>query len=199
MARRQVGAIHCAHPSGLLVRPSPQHRGPDSASMAAIMASLEARSGKTASPVTRAGSALNGAPRTRRAGDGKARKVAHRKCASSPQAQGCAFGKPRRPRAHPEHRDVLRTCSRGGLLFGDFLLAKQEKVTRAPGRGTEKDTDVEVGGRTKSKRPDLRDQEHRQRAEQRNQRHANLGEIEEAVTASVIHHCVGGIPHRCRE
>ena len=28
MARRQVGAIHCAHPAGLIVRPSPQHRGP---------------------------------------------------------------------------------------------------------------------------------------------------------------------------
>jgi hypothetical protein len=37
--------------------------------------------------------------------------------------------------------DVLRTCSRGGLLFGAFLLATQEKVTRAP-EGAEKDMDV---------------------------------------------------------
>ena len=28
LARRQVGAIHCAHPLGLIVRASPQHRGP---------------------------------------------------------------------------------------------------------------------------------------------------------------------------
>src|SRR5690348_6767985 len=28
LARRQVGAIHCAHPAGLFVRPAPQHRGP---------------------------------------------------------------------------------------------------------------------------------------------------------------------------
>jgi hypothetical protein len=48
---------------------------------------------------------------------------------------GCTFGEPRRPRATPEHMDVRRTCSRGGLLFGDFLLATQEKVTRPPGGG----------------------------------------------------------------
>ncbi|WIG55752.1 MAG: hypothetical protein OJF61_001540 [Rhodanobacteraceae bacterium] len=104
----------------------------------------------------RAGCAPNGAPRTRRAGDGKVRRMARGMRASSPQAQGCAIGEPRRPLANPEHRDVLRTCSRGGLLFtpgvlpsalraafgvlarsrrasGDFLLATQEKVTRAPG------------------------------------------------------------------
>ena len=91
---------------------------------------------------TRAGSAAIGAPRTRRADDGGARRVAHRRCASSPRAQGCAVGEPRRPGANPQHRDVRRTCSRGGLLFGDFLLATQEKVTRAPGRGAEKDMDV---------------------------------------------------------
>src|SRR6185437_11425817 len=78
--------------------------------------------------------------------------MAHRMCASSPQAQGCAFGGPRRPFAHPEHMDVLRTCSRGGLLFGDFLLAMQEKVTRAPGRRAEKDMDVEFeAARVKSR------------------------------------------------
>ena len=37
---------------------------------------------------------------------------------------------------------MRRACSRGGLLFGDFLLAKQEKVTRAPGRGAEQNRDV---------------------------------------------------------
>jgi hypothetical protein len=132
-------------------------QGPDSASMTAIVASFEARFSGLPCPIMRAGSAPNGAPRTRRADGGKARRVAHRRCASSPQAQGCAFGEPRRPRANPEHRDVLRTCSRGGLLFtpgilpsalraafgvlarsrrasGDFLLARQEKVA-APRQG----------------------------------------------------------------
>ena len=75
-----------------------------------------------------------GAPRTRRAGDGSVRRMAYRMCASSPQAQGGALGEPRRPIARPEHRDVLRTCSRGRLLFGYFLLATQEKVARAVGR-----------------------------------------------------------------
>jgi hypothetical protein len=88
------------------------------------------------------GCASNGAPRTRRADDGSVRRMARRMRASSPQAQGCAFGEPRRPLAHPEHTDVLRTCSRGGFSLGDFSLAKQREVTRAPGRGAEKDRDV---------------------------------------------------------
>jgi len=86
----------------------------------------------------RAGCAPNGAPRTRRVDDGNARRVARTTRASSLQAHGCAVSEPRRPRVNPEHMDVRRTCSRGGLLFGDFLLATQEKVTRPPGRRTEK-------------------------------------------------------------
>ena len=136
------------------------------ASTTAIVASLEARANNRLRTSTRAGCAPVGAPRTRRADDGSVRRMARRlhrqdcRCerrrrpegratgmwrvmrASSPQAQGCAFGDPRRPLANPEHRDVLRTGSRGGLLFDDFLLAKQEKVTRAPGRGAEQDRDV---------------------------------------------------------
>jgi hypothetical protein len=77
-------------------------------------------------------------PRMRRALGGNARRVAHRKCASSPQAQGCAVGAPRRARADPQHMDVRRAHPRGGLLFGDFLLATQEKVTRAPGGARKK-------------------------------------------------------------
>ena len=142
MARRQVGAIHCAHPTGLLVRSSPQHRGPRSASMTAIMASFEARSNNLLRPLARTGCASNGAPRTRRADDGSVRRMAHRKCASSPQAQGCAFGEPRRPLAHPGHTDVLRTCSRGGLSLGHLSLAMQRKVARPPGRRAKKDRDV---------------------------------------------------------
>jgi hypothetical protein len=112
------------------------------ASLTAILASFEARFSGLPCTSMRAGSAPNGAPRTRRAGDGKVRRMARRMRASSPQAQGCAFGEPRRPHAHPEHRDVLRTGSRGGLLFGDFLLAMHVKVTRSPGRGAEQDMEV---------------------------------------------------------
>ena len=135
---------------GLIVRPSPQHRGPRSASMTAIMASFEARSNNLLRPLTRTGGASKGAPRTRRADDGSVRRMARRMRASSPQAQGCAFGEPRRPFAHPEHMDVLRTCSRGGLSLGDFSLAKQREVTRAPGRGAEQDRDVVHCGRAAS-------------------------------------------------
>src|SRR6185437_5672248 len=39
-------------------------------------------------------------------------------------------------------RDVLRTGSRGGLSLGDFSLANQREVTRAPRRGAEQDRDV---------------------------------------------------------
>ena len=38
--------------------------------------------------------------------------------------------------------DGRKAQHRGGLLFGDFLLATQEKVTRARGRRAERDTDV---------------------------------------------------------
>ena len=68
-----------------------------------------------------------GAPRTRRADDGKVRRMARRMRASSPQAHGCAFGEPRRPRAHPEHTDVLRTCSRGGLSLATFSWRRKRK------------------------------------------------------------------------
>jgi len=90
----------------------------------------------------RAQDARRRTPRTRRADDGKVRRMARRMRASSPQAQGCAFGEPRRPLAHPEHRDVLRTCSRGGLSLGHLSLAMQRKVARPPGRRAKKDRDV---------------------------------------------------------
>ena len=90
----------------------------------------------------RAGSAQPGAPRTRRVEGANARRVAHRRCASSSRAKGCAVGESRRTRANPKHRDVRRTCLRGGLLFGDFLLATQENVTRPPSGRTENDRNV---------------------------------------------------------
>ena len=101
-------------PCGPDRRPSPQHRGPEEAALiAAIVASLETRPNNLLRPLTRTGCASNGAPRTRRAGDGSVRRMARRMRASSPQVYGCAVGEPLRPHAHPEHTDVLRTCSRG--------------------------------------------------------------------------------------
>ena len=126
-------------------RPAPTAaQGPQksAASMTTILASFGARPHNLRCGISAQEVRQTGAPRTRRAGDGKVRRMAHRMCASSPQAHGCAFGEPRRLLANPEHRDVLRTCSRGGLLFGDFLLATQEKVTRARGTRAEKDMDV---------------------------------------------------------
>ncbi|MDE2224472.1 MAG: hypothetical protein KGJ46_04265, partial [Xanthomonadaceae bacterium] len=48
--------------------------------------------------------------------------------------------------------DGRKTQHRGGLLFGDFLLATQEKVTRVRGTRTEKDMDV-VGREMDSRAP----------------------------------------------
>src|SRR6185437_4199818 len=111
------------------------------ASRSAILASSEASTNNLLRPARRARRAPFGAPRTLRVDDGSVRRMARRTRASSPQAHGCAFGEPRRPRAHPEHMDVLRTCPRGGLSLGNFSLAKQREVTRAPERGAEKDRD----------------------------------------------------------
>ena len=138
MARRQVGAIPCAHPAGLIVRPSPQHRGPRSASTTAILASLEARSNKLLRSPTRAGCAPIGAPRTRRADDGKVRRMAHRKCASSPQAHGCAFGEPRRPLANPEHRMCEGRVRGVAFLWATFLWPRKERWLARPGGGRKK-------------------------------------------------------------
>src|SRR6185437_9269692 len=114
----------------------------NSASTTAILASFVAKPDGLLRPTTRTGCAPSGAPRTRLADAGIARRVARRMRASSPQAQGCAFGEPQRLRAHPQPMDGRRACSRGGFLFGYFLLATQEKVARPPGRRTEKDMDV---------------------------------------------------------
>src|SRR6185437_10810620 len=51
-------------------------------------------------------------------------------------------GAPVPARTHFSSMDGRKTQRRGGLLFGDFLLATQEKVTRAPGRRAGKDKDV---------------------------------------------------------
>ncbi len=79
-----------------------------------------------------------------------ARRVARTMRASSPWGQGWPVGEPRRPQTHPAHREVRRAGSRGGLLFGVFLLAIREQGTRAPGRGAETDGDVVCAARIAS-------------------------------------------------
>jgi hypothetical protein len=52
------------------------------------------------------------------------------RCERSPSA-GCAVGEPSEPDRGPAGQDARRAPDRGALLFGHFLLGKQEKVTRA--------------------------------------------------------------------
>ncbi len=96
-----------------------------------------------------AGCAVNGAPMQRQRGVGKARRVAHRKWASSTSVQGRTVGEPPESRCAvagqatawmqevEQRREQLpnarRPLHRGGLLFAYFLLATQEKVGRSPG------------------------------------------------------------------
>src|SRR5579862_8882796 len=55
--------------------------------------------------------------------------------ASFSTGQGCPVEKPRNPPAHLEGQRPGRRVIRGALLFGYFLLGKQEKVTRPPAGG----------------------------------------------------------------
>ena len=68
---------------------------------------------------------------TRRVGGGSARRVAGRDAGQFFARAGCPVEKPRNPPAHLEGRRPGRRVIRGALLFGYFLLGKQEKVTRA--------------------------------------------------------------------
>src|SRR5690242_21954459 len=91
-------------------------------------------------------------------------------------------------------RDVMRCPRRTGIHECKYLL-RYEGWLEGPcaQRGNRAGMST-ISKAQRSKWPDLRNQNHRQRAEQRDQRHADLGEIEEAITASVIHHGVGRIP-----
>ena len=57
-------------------------------------------------------------------------RIARTMRASSLHAHGRAFNEPRPVLAHPE-REARRARHPGCVLFGYFLLHKQEKVTRA--------------------------------------------------------------------
>ena len=71
-------------------------------------------------------------PEARRAHEGTARRVARRMRASSLNAHGRASSEPRSAIAHSQGRMPEERAVGGGLLFGYFLLATQEKVTRSP-------------------------------------------------------------------
>src|SRR5690348_1149242 len=143
LARRQVGAILCAHPAGLIVRPAPQHRvpGKSSASTAAIVASLEARSNCLLRRHVRAGCAPNGA-----LGCGA-------RSAETPAGWRTGSAPVRRrhrdvPSAHPGERARTRsTWMCGGRIRGvafslvTFSCHARESYPRAR-RRTEKDRDV---------------------------------------------------------
>ena len=72
----------------------------------------------------------NGAPAARRPCAGSARRVADKKSAIVSPVHGRTVETTRTTDANFQHRDVLKAGRRGVLLFGYFLLDKQEKVTR---------------------------------------------------------------------
>ena len=59
-----------------------------------------------------------------------------------PPRHGRRLGQARSRRTYFSTKEGRKAWRRGGLLFGDFLLAAQEKVTRARGTRTEQDRDV---------------------------------------------------------
>ncbi len=65
-------------------------------------------------------------------------RMAHRRCASSPQAQGCACGEPRRLLAQPEHMDVLRRVRGVAFLLVTSLWPSKEKSPARPGGARKK-------------------------------------------------------------
>ena len=75
---------------------------------------------------------MNGAPMQWRSGGDKARRVARKdasQLAASPRMDCQPTPEPLRGVGG---QDARRPLHRGGLLFGYFLLATQEKVTRSP-------------------------------------------------------------------
>src|SRR5690348_2870150 len=75
----------------------------------------------------------NGAPRARRAVDGKVRRMARRMRASSPQAQGCAVGEPRR-RSRTRSTWMCGGRVRGvAFLWATFLWPRKERWLARPG------------------------------------------------------------------
>ena len=79
-----------------------------------------------------AGCAVSGAPMQRRSGAGKARRVARRDASQLAVSAGMHCQPTPEPLRAVGGQDARRPLHRGGLLFGYFLLATQEKVARSP-------------------------------------------------------------------
>jgi hypothetical protein len=79
-----------------------------------------------------AGCAVNGAPMQWRSGAGKARRVGAMDCAQLAASTWMCCQPTPGAAARSRRTGVRRPLRRGGLLFGYFLLATQEKVTRSP-------------------------------------------------------------------
>ena len=80
-----------------------------------------------------AGCAVNGAPMWRERDIGKARRVGARDCAQFDVSPGMDCRRTPGVALRSRRAGARRPLYRGGLLFGYFLLATQEKVTRSPG------------------------------------------------------------------
>ena len=74
----------------------------------------------------------NGAPVARRAGGGRARRVARRMRARALRAHGCALSDPRNPLANLEGRMPGRRATRGVFLLVTFLCTSKEKLPARP-------------------------------------------------------------------
>jgi hypothetical protein len=79
--------------------------------------------------------ALPGAPLQRRAGGGSARRVVRREANQLGVSPWMDCRQTPEPGREPCGQDVRKARKRGGLLFGSFLLATQEKGTRPPQGG----------------------------------------------------------------
>jgi hypothetical protein len=130
-------------------------------SVQAAWSASKSRSAKPALALARRKRALllfKGAPVPRRGGGGKPAGARAWMRASLSSGHGRPVDKPRSRRANLIYMDVNQARHRGVLLFGYFLLDKQEKVTRPPLRGTKpaKSQLQNRGKRTASKSLDSR-------------------------------------------
>jgi hypothetical protein len=133
--RRRLGSLHGEERNSSAAR-LPTTASPTST---AAIGSLALGSWLLAVELLRAGArALPGAPGERREAVESPAGLAAWMRPRISTGQGWPVRNPRPPHANPRHMDVPRARTRGGLLFGYFLLATQEKVTRAAQRADRK-------------------------------------------------------------
>jgi len=135
--------------------------------------------------VVRMGFSPSGPSVPRRRADGQARvprtRVSARDRAHFAAGQDALSAKPRPPVAH---RRCAPARHRGCVLFGYFLLHKQEKVTRPPGRRTKPHKDVSLLSRN-AKRKKIRNNSHPNQP--KHERHQNLRQPPSTNSTNHIH------------